>query len=44
MMASRDTSHIPVPDLTLPQARAELMRLALEIGAHDNAYYQQERA
>jgi DNA ligase (NAD+) len=42
-MAARDPSKIPVPDLTEAQAKAELMRLALEIGVHDKRYYQQDR-
>jgi DNA ligase (NAD+) len=41
-MASRDYSELPVADLTPAQAKSELMRLALEIGAHDRRYYQQD--
>jgi DNA ligase (NAD+) len=39
----KDTTKIPVPDLTDAQAKAELMRLALEIGVHDKRYYQQDK-
>lgn len=42
-MAARETSKIPVADLTEAQAKAELMRLALEIGVHDKRYYQQDK-
>jgi DNA ligase (NAD+) len=41
-MASRDYSTIAVDDLTPAQAKAELMRLALEIGTADRRYYQQD--
>ncbi|MDI3468531.1 MAG: DNA ligase (NAD(+)) [Pseudolabrys sp.] len=41
-MASRDPSDIAVDKLTEAQARAELMRLALEIGAADRRYYQED--
>ncbi len=41
-MASRDNSSIAVDDLTRAQAKAELMRLALEIGTHDRRYYQDD--
>jgi DNA ligase (NAD+) len=41
-MASRDPSNITVDKLTEAQARAELMRLALEIGAADRRYYQED--
>src|SRR5512132_4213809 len=37
-----DTSNIPVADLTAAQAKAELKRLAAEIAAHDNRYYQDD--
>src|SRR3954467_4461100 len=39
-MAARE--HIPVDQLTEKDAKAELMRLALEIGAHDKRYYQDD--
>ena len=41
-MASRDYSSVEVDQLTPAQAKAELMRLALEIGAHDKRYYQED--
>jgi DNA ligase (NAD+) len=41
-MASRDPSNIAVDKLTEAQAKAELMRLALEIGAADRRYYQDD--
>ncbi|MGZ8300014.1 MAG: NAD-dependent DNA ligase LigA, partial [Rhodoplanes sp.] len=41
-MASRDYSTVEVDQLTPAQAKAELMRLALEIGAHDKRYYQED--
>ena len=41
-MASRDNSSVEVEQLTPAQAKAELMRLALEIGAHDKRYYQED--
>jgi len=41
-MASRDYSTVPVDQLTQAQAKAELMRLALEIGANDKRYYQDD--
>jgi DNA ligase (NAD+) len=41
-MASRDYSKVPVEDLSSAQARAELMRLALEIGTADKRYYQED--
>jgi DNA ligase (NAD+) len=37
-----DASKIPVADLTEAQAKAELKRLAAEIGAHDRRYYQED--
>jgi DNA ligase (NAD+) len=37
-----DASKIPVADLTEAQAKAELKRLAGEIGAHDRRYYQED--
>src|SRR5919197_1160285 len=37
-----DISNIPVADLTAAQAKAELKRLAAEIGAHDKRYYQDD--
>ncbi len=41
-MSSRDTSNIPVDDLTETQAKDELARLAAEIAAHDRRYYQED--
>ena len=41
-MAARNASTVPVDRLTPAQAKAELMRLALEIGFHDKRYYQQD--
>ncbi len=41
-MAAKDPSKIAPEDLTEAQARAELMRLALEIGAADRRYYQED--
>src|SRR5262249_50285566 len=41
-MAARDTSKIGPADLTEAQAKAELKRLAAEITAHDERYYQQD--
>src|SRR5262245_61356877 len=37
-----DASKIPVFDLTKEQAKAELKRLAAEIGGHDRRYYQED--
>jgi DNA ligase (NAD+) len=37
-----DASKIPVAELTEAQAKAELKRLAAEIGAHDRRYYQKD--
>ena len=37
-----DASKTPIEKLTEAQARAELKRLAAEIGAHDNRYYQED--
>ncbi len=42
-MAKQDPSNIAPEDLTEAQAKAELMRLALEIGANDRRYYQEDR-
>jgi DNA ligase (NAD+) len=39
---SRNASTIPPSDLTQAQARAELKRLAREIAAHDERYYQND--
>ena len=39
---SLQTGKIPVADLTEVQAKAELKRLAAEIGAHDKRYYQED--
>ena len=41
-MAKQDPSRIAPADLTEAQAKAELMRLALEIGAADRRYYQED--
>jgi DNA ligase (NAD+) len=41
-MASRDLSKTPVDQLNEKQARAEHVRLELEIGKHDVAYYQKD--
>jgi DNA ligase (NAD+) len=41
-MSMPDASKIPVVDLTEAQAKAELGRLAAEIGAHDRRYYQED--
>ncbi len=41
-MAKQDPSKIDPEDLTEAQAKAELMRLALEIGAADRRYYQED--
>src|SRR6266513_275220 len=41
-MSMPDASKIPVVDLTEAQAKAELERLAAEIGAHDRRYYQED--
>jgi DNA ligase (NAD+) len=41
-MVARDASSVPIDKLTPADAKAELMRLALEIGAHDKRYYQQD--
>ena len=37
-----DTSQIATEKLTEAQAKAELKRLAAEIGAHDRRYYQDD--
>src|SRR5438067_2611129 len=41
-MSAPDASKIPVAELTQAQAKAELKRLAAEIGAHDRRYYQED--
>src|SRR5437870_4337156 len=41
-MSGPDISSIPVADLSAAQAKAELKRLAAEIGAHDRRYYQDD--
>src|SRR5947199_5962453 len=41
-MSAPDASKIPVAELTQAQAKAELKRLAAEIGAHDMRYYQED--
>jgi DNA ligase (NAD+) len=38
--STADTAEIPVADLSEPQARSELARLASEIARHDRLYYQ----
>src|SRR5436190_3970617 len=41
-MAARDSTKIAVDALTEAQAKAELKRLAAEIGSHDDRYYQDD--
>ena len=41
-MPSHDASKTKPADLTEAQAKVELKRLAVEIGAHDKRYYQQD--
>ena len=41
-MSLRTSSSIPTAELTEAQAKAELKRLAAEIGAHDKHYYQDD--
>src|SRR5216684_4178961 len=41
-MSKRDATPIPVSKLTEAQAKAELERLAAEIAAHDQRYYQED--
>src|SRR5438445_8844055 len=41
-MPPRDTAKIAVDALTEAQAKAELKRLAAEIGGHDKRYYQED--
>jgi DNA ligase (NAD+) len=41
-MAAKDTSKLPVDDLTDAQAKAEHARLDAEIAAHDRRYYQDD--
>ncbi len=41
-MSKRDATDIPVSKLTEAQAKAELERLAAEIAAHDQRYYQED--
>src|SRR5260221_7485286 len=41
-MASHDASKVRPADLSEPQAKAELKRLAAELAAHDKRYYQQD--
>ena len=41
-MSSRTSSNVPAADLTEAQAKAELKRLAAEIGEHDKRYYQDD--
>src|SRR5438309_8648914 len=41
-MAARDPAKVPVAAFTEAEAKAELERLAAEIGAHDRRYYQED--
>src|SRR5579872_5795639 len=41
-MVARDVSSIDIAALTEAQAKAELKRLAADIAAHDQRYYQQD--
>ncbi|MDQ8727824.1 NAD-dependent DNA ligase LigA [Bradyrhizobium sp. LHD-71] len=41
-MATKDTTKLPIDDLTAAQAKAELKRLAAEIADHDKRYYQDD--
>jgi DNA ligase (NAD+) len=41
-MSAKHSSHTAVDELTDAQAKAELKRLAAEIGAHDRRYYQED--
>ena len=41
-MPVRDPSKLAVDALTEAQAKAELERLAAEIGGHDRRYYQED--
>ncbi|MFZ3354149.1 MAG: NAD-dependent DNA ligase LigA [Xanthobacteraceae bacterium] len=41
-MASKDTTKLPVDDLTEKQAKAEHARFAQEIAGHDRRYYQDD--
>ena len=41
-MPAKDTSKLPVDDLTEKQAKAEHARLAAEIAEHDRRYYQED--
>src|SRR5580692_10165625 len=41
-MAAKDTTKLPVDDLTEKQAKAEHARLAAEIAGHDRRYYQDD--
>ncbi len=41
-MASKDSSQLPIEDLTEKQAKAEHARLAAEIAGHDRRYYQED--
>ena len=42
-MSAKNTSKTAVDKLTEPEAKAELQRLAAEIGAHDKRYYQEDK-
>ncbi len=41
-MAAKDTTNLPVDDLTEKQAKAEHARLEAEIAGHDRRYYQDD--
>ena len=41
-MAAKDTTKLPIDDLTEKQAKAEHARLAAEIAGHDRRYYQDD--
>ena len=41
-MAPKDSTKIPVDDLTERQAKTEHARLAVEIAEHDRSYYQDD--
>jgi DNA ligase (NAD+) len=41
-MAAKETSTIPIDELTAAQAKAELKKLAAELAEHDRRYYQED--
>src|SRR5260370_41855791 len=41
-MAAKDTTKLPIDDLTEKQAKAEHARLEAEIAGHDRRYYQDD--